>query len=60
MSDLPASSQTSGPAASPYAGHSFGLEAPTGRRAVRGPTLFVLLTLAGLAITAIVKVLGSA
>lgn len=60
MDESEATSQTLSQPASPYAGHSFGLEAPTGRRGVRGPTLFVLLMLAGLATAAIIKVLGSA
>lgn len=60
MNARDASGPASGQRVSPYAGHAFGLEAPTGRRSVRGPTLFVLLMLAGLAIAAIIKVLGSA
>jgi hypothetical protein len=42
----------------PYDGHRFGLESPTGSRRVRGPTLFILLILAAVALGAIVRTLA--
>jgi len=42
----------------PYDGHRFGLESPTGSRRVRGPTLFVLLILAAVAVASIARTLS--
>lgn len=42
-------------APSPFAGHRFGLERPTGSRRVRGPTLFVLAAMASMALAAMAR-----
>lgn len=43
--------------ASPFAGHRFGLERPTGTRQVRGPTGFVLGAMSLLALAAMARTL---
>lgn len=57
MNAAPGKAPSDAAPASPFSGHRFGLERPTGTRQIRGPTGFVLAAMSLLALAAMARTL---